>query len=36
VRNYLEEKVAVPDYKADNKDVGICCADHVAPAIRKS
>jgi hypothetical protein len=32
----LRKKVAAPVQKAENTAVGINCADHVAPSIRKS
>jgi hypothetical protein len=31
----LDRKVAAPVYKTENTAVGVRCADHVAPSIRK-
>jgi hypothetical protein len=36
MRSDLEEKVAAPVYKAENMTVGIRCAEHATPSIRKS
>jgi hypothetical protein len=35
VRSYLDEKVAVPAWKAENTAVGIRHTDHVALSMRK-
>jgi hypothetical protein len=36
LRSYLEEIVVAPVWKTENTAVGICCADHATPSIRKS
>jgi hypothetical protein len=36
MESYLEEIVAAPVYKTENTALGIRCADHVTPSIRKS
>jgi hypothetical protein len=35
LRSYLKEKVASPVKKIENTAVGIRCADHATPSIRK-